>query len=58
MNVVVLQYPSPTPEEVDSPLETGEYLVVPEGGVTLACYPDTSVGIGVYLVLNELPPTL
>ena len=58
MDIVVLQDAPPTSEEVHAPLETAKDLVVTESGVALACYPDSSIRVGKYLVLDKLTTPL
>ena len=58
MDIVVLQYATPTSKEVHAPLHSAVDLVVLEGGVAFTRDPDTSVGVGVYLVVYKLSSTL
>ncbi len=58
MDIVVFQDTTPTSKEVHAPLKTSKYLVVKQGGVTLAGDPHSSVSVGENLVLNELSSAL
>ena len=58
MDIVVLQNPPPTSKEVHSPLETRVYLVVPQGGATLAGDPNPCIRVCINFVFNKLASTL
>lgn len=58
MDIIVFQNTTPTGKEVHAPLQSPVDVVVLESGVTLASDPDTGVGVGINLILNELPSAL
>lgn len=58
MDIIVLQYTTPTSKEVYTSLHPTMNFVVLESRIAFTCDPHTCVRVGVYLVVNELPSTL